>query len=160
MAREIQTPSSSFAPSFFRQSSTSYGIAIMAQTLKAPSAHLLRHLRHQQWQWHRPIAIQPTRQFSASRPRPAKGVSRTAADMTMPKMPAQPSMKSMAKKEMTGRSAKEVPKDFGIFPMTFIFPSRSTRRENSRNKGALQRSRDLVLLLWTWLRTRATDWIG
>jgi len=131
----------------------------MAQTLKAPSAHLLRHLRHQQWQWHRPIAVQPTRQFSVSRPRNAtKSVK--AADMSMPKMPAQPSMKSLAKKEMTGRTAKEVPKDFGIFPMTLIFPSRSTRRENGRNKGALQRSRDFTLLLWTWLRTRVTDWVG
>jgi len=80
--------------------------------------------------------------------------------MPTPKMPAQPSMKSLAKKEMANRTAKDVPRDFGIFPMTLIFPSRSTRRENGRDKTVLQRSRDLVLLLWTWLRTRPTDWLG
>ena len=138
----------------------------MAHSLKAPSVNLLRHLRYQQSQWHRPIYIPQLRQFTSTPRHNVKGVKADPREFGVDiKIPSQQSIKSRVKEEMRkmdsgGAMATD---DMGLLPDTFIMPAWSNR-PNFRlywNTGRkLEWFNDMGLLYWTWIKRRVMDLSG
>ena len=140
--------------------------SVMAHSLKAPSSNLLRYLRYQQSQWHRPIYIHQTRQFSSTPRHNAKGIKADPREFGVDmKMPSQQSMKGRAKEEMRkldigGTMATD---DLGLLPDTFIMPVWSNRPNlwpYWQSGRILEWFKDVHLLYWTWIKRRVTDVSG
>lgn len=83
--------------------------------------------------------------------------------MSMPREKPQEAIGSQLRRqqqEMSRKAAKDVPKDFGIFPMTLIPPSTWNLREQLRDKSPLQIVKDLTILYWMRIKTRAQDLVA